>query len=392
MSRPKLSSYLVAVAALVITAACSDPGDGTDEPDASQAPDAGADTTPDGPDGEADAAPDTTPDGAPDTTPDGAPDAVADAAPDATSDAAPDARPDAAPDAGAPDAGAPDARPPDAGVPDAGAPDAGVPDAGVPGVDELTAIVALNNCSGSVVRLTTSRPTDRALVLTNGHCISGGFLDPGEAVANQPSTRQMSVLEPDSLLPGAPRSPRPPARVRVAVRASELVYATMTTTDIALYRLTITYEALERDHDVHAMTITDQHPVAGTPILIPSGYWRALMSCSIDTFVYALHEGEWTFEDSIRFHTSGCETIGGTSGSPIVATATHEVIGINNTANEGGVACSINNPCEVDEAGNMTSTVDGRYGQQVYLIYDCLSPTNELDFDLPGCRLPPPTR
>src|SRR5688572_11023049 len=98
MSRPHLS-YLVptckvlglAVAALAITAACSDPGGGPDvEPDATGAPDAGVDVEPD------------------------AVESVADAAPD-----------------GAPDAG------PDAGL-DAG-PDAGTP----PGVDELTAVVAL---------------------------------------------------------------------------------------------------------------------------------------------------------------------------------------------------------------------------------------------------------
>lgn len=327
MGRRNLLSYLAI--ALAVTAACSDPGEGTPdvEPDASHAPDGAAE-----------------------------PDAMA-----APVDAAP---PDATPDA--------------------------TPDARTPTADDLTAIVALSNCSGAVVRLKTSQPTDNALVLTNGHCIAGGFLDPGEAVAGQPSTRRMNVLEPDALEPGPPMGRPQGGGVRVAVQASELVYATMTTTDMALYRLTITYGELERDHGVHAMTISDRHPDAGTAILIPSGYWRALFACSIDAFVHGLREGGWTFEDSIRYTHPGCETIGGTSGSPIVATATHEVIGVNNTANEGGASCSINNPCEVDAAGNMTSTEDGRYGQQVYWLYDCLSPTNELDFDLPDCRLPRP--
>jgi hypothetical protein len=370
----------LAVAALAITTACSDPGGGTpDDVDATPAADAAPDDRADAaPDDRADAAPDDVADAAPDAEPDATVDAGVDATVDARVDAAVDARVDAAVDARV-DA-AVDARI-DAGV-----------DAGVPSVDELTSIVSLSNCSGAVVRLTTSRPTDFALVLTNGHCIGGGFLDPGEAVFERPVTRRMSVLEPSSLVPGAPTGgSRPPGEVRVAVESSALVYATMTVTDMALYRLTITYGELERDHGVFAMTIADSHPVAGTPILIPSGYWRALMSCTIDTFVYGLREGVWTFEDSIRFTTRGCETIGGTSGSPIVATATHEVIGINNTANEGGAACSLNNPCEVDSAGNTRSVVDGRYGQQVYLLYTCLSPTNQLDFDLPGCQLPPPT-
>ena len=327
---------LVAVAVLAITAACSDPGGGTPdpEPDATVAPDA------------------------------------AEAPPDAVADAAP-----------------PDATPPDAAPPDAG------PDAGTPPPRELTAVVALSNCSGAVVRLKNARPTDHALVLTNGHCIGGGgFLDPGEVVVGRAVNRRMNVLEPSALIPGPPDGPPAPGGVRVAVQASELIYATMTTTDMALYRLTITYEALERDHGVYAMTIIDRHPEAGTAILIPSGYWHALFSCSIDAFVHVLREGEWTFEDSIRYTQPGCETIGGTSGSPIVAAATHEVIGVNNTANEGGPTCSINNPCEVDPSGNTMPHEDGRYGQQIYWLYDCLSPTNELDFDLPGCRLPGPTQ
>jgi hypothetical protein len=331
MSRPSLPSGVgsrwLAVAALAMTSACLEPGVGT--PVASGAPDG------------------------------------ADDAPDAAPDLPPDAAVDAAPDA--------------------------MLDAGAPGVDELTAIVALSNCSGAVVRLKTSRPTDHALVLTNGHCIGGAFLGPGEAVAGRRLTRRMNVLEPAALVPGPPRGRPPATGVRVAVQASELVYATMTATDMALYRLTITYGELERDHDVHAMTISDRHPEAETAILIPSGYWHALFACEIDAFVHELREGEWSFEDSIRYSESGCETIGGTSGSPIVAAATHEVIGVNNTANEGGASCSINNPCEVDSSGNTVSTEDGRYGQQVYWLYGCLSPTNELDFDLPDCRLPPPT-
>jgi hypothetical protein len=384
MSRPDFS-YLawkragLVGAALALAAACgdtpdSDPDATVDEPDGAVA---------DPPDG----AVNDTPDGAVEGDPDAAPDALADAAPDALVDAAPDALVDAAPDAlvdAAPDA-APDARP-DAAV------DAGV-DAGMPTPADLTAVVALSNCSGSVVRLTTSRPTDFALVLTNGHCIGGGFLEPGEVVGNRRlrNNRQMSVLEPGALRPEPAPSRPPGGGVRVGVQANELIYATMTSTDMALYRLTITYEALERDHDVHAMTIRDRHPEAGTAILIPSGYWHTLFSCSIDRFVHGLREGEWTFDDSIRYSTDGCATIGGTSGSPIVAAATHEVVGVNNTANENGAACSINNPCEVDAAGNMTSVPDARYGQQVYLIYDCLTATNELDFDLPGCLLPAPT-
>ncbi|HET6988105.1 MAG TPA: hypothetical protein VFI00_15880 [Kribbella sp.] len=46
-----------------------------------------------------------------------------------------------------------------------------------PGAD-FTGIAALSNCSASLVRYAQSASTDKALVLTNGHCYEGGFLQP----------------------------------------------------------------------------------------------------------------------------------------------------------------------------------------------------------------------
>jgi hypothetical protein len=49
--------------------------------------------------------------------------------------------------------------------------------------------VALSNCSGSIVKLAGAAETDRALVLSNGHCIEGGFPAAGEVIVNKPSRR-----------------------------------------------------------------------------------------------------------------------------------------------------------------------------------------------------------
>src|SRR4051812_20521257 len=56
-------------------------------------------------------------------------------------------------------------------------------------------IVALNNCSGSIVRLENSKDSDAAMVLTNGHCFEGGFIDPGTFVINKSSSRGFSILD-----------------------------------------------------------------------------------------------------------------------------------------------------------------------------------------------------
>src|SRR5262245_23418005 len=47
---------------------------------------------------------------------------------------------------------------------------------------DLTAAIRLSNCSATLVRYPTSRSTDRAMMLTNGHCFEGGFLAPGQVI------------------------------------------------------------------------------------------------------------------------------------------------------------------------------------------------------------------
>ena len=84
----------------------------------------------------------------------------------------------------------------------------------------------------------------------------------------------------------------------------------------------------------------------------------------------------------------GRETIGGTSGSPIIHAETYEVIGINNTGNENGGKCTLNNPCEVDEQGNITVTKGASYGQQLFQIYTCLNDQGQFDLTVEGCKLP----
>jgi V8-like Glu-specific endopeptidase len=66
-----------------------------------------------------------------------------------------------------------------------------------------------------------------------------------------------------------------------------------------------------------AVELNAAHPVRGTAIKVVSGYWKRIYSCSIDGFAYRLKEGQRTLKDSVRY-TSSCNTIGGTSGSPVI--------------------------------------------------------------------------
>ncbi|AYG80807.1 hypothetical protein DWB77_02945 [Streptomyces hundungensis] len=236
--------------------------------------------------------------------------------------------------------------------------------------------VALSNCSGSVIRTPNSQPNDPALVLSNGHCLESGFPGPGEVIVDQPSTRSFSLLNASG------------TKV-TTLRASKVAYATMTDTDISIYQLTKTYAQIQSGYGISALTLNDAHPTQGSAIKVVSGYWKRTYSCNVDGFVYRLKEGDWTWKDSVRY-TSSCNTIGGTSGSPVIDTTTGKVVAVNNTGNEDGERCTENNPCEVDQNGNVTVRQGINYAQETYIIVPCVGAGNKIDLSRAGCTLPKP--
>ena len=247
-----------------------------------------------------------------------------------------------------------------------------------PGVNFL-GTVALNNCSGALVRFRQSRPDDRALVLTNGHCLESGLPSPGQVITDAPSRRTFDLMNKDA------------SDVLGTLSAESMLYGTMTDTDVALYLLTDTYTEITQRYGVQPLTVSDKHPTAGAAISIVSAYWRRTYTCSIDNFVSELHEDGWIFRDAIRYTAKGCAVIGGTSGAPIIGTDPSQVIGINNTINEQGGRCTRNNPCEVDQNGSVVVKKGTGYGEQVYLFYGCLDGTGHgIDLNRAGCSLPKP--
>ncbi|WP_030572380.1 S1 family peptidase [Streptomyces aureocirculatus] len=236
--------------------------------------------------------------------------------------------------------------------------------------------VALSNCSGSVVRVPSSQPTDPALVMSNGHCLETGFPAPGQVLVDRPSTRSFTLLNASGGNAGT-------------VRASKIAYGTMTDTDLSLYQLTSTYKDIESRYGIKALELDSARPAQGKAITVVSGYWKRMYKCNVDGFAYQLKEGRWTWKDSVRY-TSACQTIGGTSGSPVVDNATGKVVAVNNTGNESGERCTDNNPCEVDENGKVTVRQGINYGQQTYTVVPCVGAGNKIDLNRPNCTLPKP--
>ncbi len=236
-------------------------------------------------------------------------------------------------------------------------------------------IVKLSNCSGALIIFQGQPTTSSAIVMTNGHCIQkpGGYLNPGETWVNRPINRDMKIFDRNMKL--------------FPIKAKKILYATMTDTDVAYYELTQTYDEIRATTAIQPLTLDSIRPSLAQPIEIISGYWDRGYSCAIDNFIYQVKEGAWVWTDSIRY-TETCDTIGGTSGSPIIAKGERRVIGVNNTSNEKGEACTLNNPCEVNERGDIRSEKGVRYGQQTYPVYSCLTVDFRFDLSLNGCSLP----
>ena len=240
---------------------------------------------------------------------------------------------------------------------------------------DFEGIVKLSNCSGSLIKLDGQLDSAKALVLTNGHCLAsafGGMLKPGEVVVNRTQARSMKLYKT--------------LQSSFTINATKVIYATMTGTDMTIYELSETYAQIFERTAVAPLILSPNHPQASTEIEVISGYWNRGYSCPIDGFAYQLKEASWTFSDSIRYGV-GCDVIGGTSGSPIVERGTRDVIGINNTINESGARCTMNNPCEVSQNGEVTFKKGNGYGQETYVFYTCLDKNFQLDLNLSGCLL-----
>ncbi|MGW3041802.1 trypsin-like serine peptidase [Kitasatospora sp. NPDC001159] len=241
---------------------------------------------------------------------------------------------------------------------------------------DFSGTVALSNCSGSLVRMPGSTGSDPGLVLTNGHCLETGMPGPGQVIVDQPSSRTFTLLDGS-------------AGEVATLTATKVVYSAMTDTDVTIYQLDSSYDSIQAQTGIAPLTVSADHPVQGADIRVVSGYWKQIYSCSIDGFAYRLKEADWTMKDSVRY-TSDCNVIGGTSGSPVVDANTGQVVAVNNTINENGESCTLDNPCEVDQSGAVTVHQGIGYAQETYIIPSCFAAGNRLDLTLPGCTLARP--
>lgn len=240
---------------------------------------------------------------------------------------------------------------------------------------DFEGIVKLNNCSGALIQLQGQSEDKKAVIMTNGHCadLPGGvFIKPNEVLVNRPVRRQIGIFD---------------SRMKLnRVNTTKFIYATMTGTDLALYELELTYRQIKDRFDIDPYLLAPVRPRANTEMQVISGYWERGWDCRIESFVNMIKEDAYVWTDSIKYDAN-CNTTHGSSGSPIIERNTRVVIGVNNTGNDSGERCTMNNPCEVSANGSITAIKGRSYGQQTYQVYSCLNTRMELDLGRPGCKL-----
>ena len=248
--------------------------------------------------------------------------------------------------------------------------------------DYFASIIKLSNCSAALVQYETSVATDKAMILTNGHCTgdmtrSGRMPNPNQYFFDQEVKGFYSTA---SFL-----NPKTGATIgRAALK--RILYATMTGTDMALVQLDETYADIEKKFSVKPLALSSKRASIGDKVFVISGYHRQTYHCQVEAIVPELLEGGYSMYQSIRY-ANGCDTIPGTSGSPIVNADLNLVVGVNNTGSEDGGMCGMNNPCQ-KWPGKPDQAVQGRaYGQQIDMVYTCLTADRKIDLSLKGCQL-----
>jgi hypothetical protein len=234
---------------------------------------------------------------------------------------------------------------------------------------DFEGIIKLSNCSGSLVAFKGSPDTQKAIVMTNAHCLP--FAKHDQVYVNYPYLRNFTVFDRSMKLH--------------PLKTEKVLYATMLETDVAFLETDKTYGEIWREYKVRPLIIDDFPAPLGTRLDVVSGYWEEVTSCEAEAIIPELREHHWRWFDAIRY-AGDCKTRGGFSGSPVIIQHTRTIMGVHNTGNNGKRDCSNMNPCEWGEQESMP--LFRRYAQQVYQVYTCLNKRMEIDTQVPGCLLP----
>ncbi|AZH77127.1 peptidase S1 [Microbacterium sp. Y-01] len=240
---------------------------------------------------------------------------------------------------------------------------------------------AFPNCESSIVRTAASQDDDPALLLTNGHCVPN--LDPGMEMPEPGSSIVDEKVEaPISFIDAGGFGFH-------TARIDRLLFATMTGTDVAVYRLDASYAELEQ-RGVRVLRVTSTPPKTGDKVTLMATDFLlgGPRECTIEAVVPTLSEDGYEQHDSLRMsEAERCKSQGGYSRAALLAADGKTLVGVNNSSNHDGKKCVLDNPCEVSADGEKKIYRERPYGQQIVELNDCVAAGSVLDLDADGCDL-----
>lgn len=266
-------------------------------------------------------------------------------------------------------------------------------------LDRLKGTVAFggnNVCSGALATFKGRSGSARAYVLSAAHCVDRGRLQipmrSGAAIAALDDGEVLyraDYRQPLTLDTGKSDEPR------TCIEADQVVYGTLTGSDIMLLQLTETYEDIERRTGVKPFVVSqDALFTVGLAVRMPSSLWQTDRECLVEGTAEKVKEFKWIWGPVMRLRVDEdtCIAPAGVSGAPAIRKETGEVIGVFGTSGDiAGADCELNNPCEVKPDGSLVRAAkDQNYVHFAHQFYSCLDAARDVDLSTPGCSLPRP--
>jgi hypothetical protein len=251
------------------------------------------------------------------------------------------------------------------------------------GVASLSSYVA-----GCTAFFVDTRPaaadTAPAYVVTSGHCVAN--LADNTVIVDQPLAAWVAFnFFYDT------------EKRQVQLNASKIAYATMKGTDLAIVEMKATYGQLIAA-GVRPLALSNSQHSAGERILAvgaptehmpPFEKFLRLGACTLGARA-DLIEFNWHWWG---FYRNDCPDIyGGSSGSPVLAASTGDVIGVLNTGTGdsyykgGSFDCYLGRPCELTPTGYKV-VEETNYAAPVAGLADCFTAGGILDIHREGCPL-----
>ena len=240
--------------------------------------------------------------------------------------------------------------------------------------------VTVMGCNGVIFKMPGMTDDQKALVLTNGHCIGIGsfrtiYPDHKEIFIDKfvNYSYVTSIQWPNE-----------------SFSYGKILFATMTYVDLAIIELETTYnELMEREHLIYSIAREIPHPE--TILEFNSHNKSTTDICEVDKIISVLKQGPWTWINSIRMkYSEQCHLIPGQSGTAGIEPKSGVIYGLVQTRSGGDTSCTLHNPCEVNTDKNIISTgvKFQPYAVAVAPLYDCYDESiSSFDFNLNSCFL-----